>query len=300
MKNTIVFFLRRAAANMAGERTATLLTLTVVIISFFIFGAYATIGVNLVGFVDHFAGHAQIVFYLKDGADGAQIEALQKSLKEEPDVQEVAYLTSQQALERLKRDLADAPEFLESLQESPVPASVEVKTRSAYRERPDLTGLIEKAKAYPIVESVDAGDEFSDAFARILSGMWAAGGIIAIFLMLSAIFIVANTIRLTIIRRRDEIENMRLVGATNAFVKAPFLIEGVIVGAVGAAAAIAVLYLLYRYLFIPAVIQGPALTVFTDFNPQFLRSSMVLAGIALGAFVGIVGAQLSVGRYLKI
>jgi cell division transport system permease protein len=293
------YYLRQTAANIRGEWTASLLTVLVVTISFIIFGAFLLAGRNVEGFFEHFAGNVQIVFYMDDAASAEQIGALTKSLREDGRVKTATYISSQAALERLRRELLDAPEFLEGLTESPIPPSIEVEMKATLDQRPDLSRMVETYGRRPGVASVDAGDEFSDAFARVLAGMWMGGSVVAIFLTLSAVFIVANTIRLTIIRRRHEIDNMRLVGATNAFVNVPFLLEGVAVGVTGAAMATLALFIVYRWLVLPALLDAAVMSVFTGFNPRFLSAPMVLAALFLGAFVGWLGAQMSVGRYLK-
>ncbi|MCC6160554.1 MAG: ABC transporter permease [Deltaproteobacteria bacterium] len=295
----IAFFARQAASNIRGEALATALSVAVVAISFLIFGAFVLLGQNMSGFFEHFAGQVQMVVYLRDDVSAAQIEDLSNALRAEPGVDTVSYLSSAAALERLRRDLLDAPEFLEGITESPIPASLEVAFRADFAERPNLRPVADRYRGRPGVASVDSGDEFSDAFAQVLAAIWAGGSVVAVFLMLSAVFIVANTIRLTIIRRRGEIENMRLVGATNAFVNAPFLIEGTFVGFVGAALAVGIQYVLYRLVALPAIINASVLSVLTGFDPSFLSSTLVFAGPALGAFVGLLGAQMSVGRYLK-
>ncbi|MCZ7582250.1 MAG: permease-like cell division protein FtsX [Deltaproteobacteria bacterium] len=270
MTGAPLYFFRRALANIAGERTATGLTLSVVTISFLIFGVYVTIAQNAAHFMSDFAGRVQIVFDLRRDADALAGEALASKLRAEPQVAEARYVSPADALDRLRRDLTHAPDLLHALTESPLPASVEVTLKAEYRERPDIARLIERYAHAPIVDAVDAGDEFMDAFTRVLAGIWVAGVVIGAFLMVSAVFIVANTIRLTIIRRRGEIENMRLVGATNAFVKAPFLIEGILVGATGALAAAGGLYLLYRFILVPVAVSAPVISVFTGFEPVFL------------------------------
>ncbi|MBZ0271691.1 ABC transporter permease [bacterium] len=293
------YFVGRAFANMRAERTATTLTLLVVTISFLIFGAYMMLGFNVQGFVDHFAGEIQIVYYLREGVPAADGRRLAAEIEREANVRKARYISERESLDRLRRELIDAPELLDGLTASPIPASIEVTLAAAARDKAGYDDLVRRYETRPIVESVDAGDEFTDAFARVVAGMWAGGIVIALFLMLSAIFIVANTIRLTIIRRRDEIDNMRLVGATNTFVKTPFLIEGILVGALGAILAGATLWALHFAIVMPWTVTTSVLTVLTRFEPRFLPAEFLAAGLGLGAFVGLVGAQLSVGRYLK-
>ncbi|MCB9477966.1 MAG: ABC transporter permease [Deltaproteobacteria bacterium] len=295
----LLYFLRNAAANIRGELVASLLTLAVVTISFVILGAYVLVGMNVSRYVDEFAGQIQIIFYLEKDATAAEVETFVAKLREHPTVRRATYVTPAEALVRLQQDLADAPEFLQDLEESPVPASVEVELAGSFRHRPEVEPLVNAFSQFRVVESVDAGDEFDKAFSRILTGLWLSGVVIGIFLMISAVFIVANTIRLTIIRRREEIENMRLVGATNAFVKAPFLIEGIAMGAGGAMLALVLLLVVHRFVMVPMTLEGPALSVFTGFDWQFAPARFLFIAVALGALIGWIGAQFSVGRYLK-
>ena len=299
MLGRIARFFYRALANMRQEGLAAFLTLVVVMISFLILGAYITFGLNVSNFIRHFAGHVQVVFYLDSDVTGSQISDLTRALGTEKDVVEVTYIPRDQAIARLKRDLAEAMDFLVGLEDIQAPASLEVELGVDFHTRPDLRSMIERYSQAPGVESVDAGDEFSDAFARLIAGLWASGIVIAIFLMFSAVFIVANTVRLTIVRHKDEIDNMRLVGATNAFVKTPFLIEGIIVGSLGAAAALSLLYLIYKFIVFPFVANAPAMSLLSGFTPEFPSLLISFAQVFFGALIGFFGAQISVGRYLK-
>ncbi len=300
MFGKIVRIIGRALTNIRQEGFAAFLTLLVVMISFLILGAYIILALNISNFIRHFAGHVQVVVYLKEGISAAQVNELTKSLSNEPDVVEVVYIPGEKAIERLKADLSDSLEFLAGIEDIKVPASLEIELGVDFHERPDLKQMIERYSMAPGVESVDAGDEFSDAFARLIAALWASGIVIAVFLMFSAIFIVANTVRLTIVRRRDEIDNMRLVGATNAFVKMPFLIEGIIVGSLGAAVALSLLYLLYASLILPFIVDAPSMSLLSGFHPAFLTLTMSLGQVLFGALIGLFGAQISVGRYLKV
>lgn len=300
MIRSVAYFLKRSLANMRGEGVATLLTLMVVTISFLILGTYITLGLNLSRFVDYFAGHVQVVLYLDKEVSAEEVDALIRALSAEDQVVKVSYMTGEQALARMRVDLADAPDFLRGVEELSIPPSLEVELGVDFYQRPNLKEIVEKYRHAAGVDSIDAGDEFTDAFARLLAGLWFAGSAIAVFLMFSAMFIVANTIRLTIIRHRDEIENMRLVGATNFFVTTPFLIEGVLVGAAGALFAWVMLFALFRGLILPFVADAPAMSIMSGFDPSFMPIPLLALQMVMGAVVGFLGAQLSVGRYLRV
>jgi cell division transport system permease protein len=237
----------------------------------------------------------EISLYLDDGAKPSDILALKARIEKDPAVARVDYLTKQQALDRL-RELAQRKEdfTVADLGSNPLPASLDIKLASAQEMTRISTSLKDEVGHGVVTDVIDNPSVVEQllTITKVLS----VGGIAVLAMMLFvALFVIVNTIRISVHARRDEIEIMQLVGATDWFVSWPFILEGMLVGACGAVLAAAALGMAY-----PFVV--PALTRFLDILPVSIGATF-LAEMALGVLgfallVGGFGASFSVRSQL--
>lgn len=237
----------------------------------------------------------ELVVYLADDAKPTDVLELRRRIETDPAVEAVVYVSKDQALERLKEIAKRRPELaLEDVTTNPLQNSLEVKLANAQETR-RIAGLIReeigKGVVYDLVDNPTVVDKLL-TITRVLS----IGGIAVLGMMLFvALFVIVNTIRIAVHARRDEIEIMKLVGATDWFVRWPFIVEGMLVGAFGAIVALGAI----------AAAAGPvsnALIGFLDILPVSLGSNF-MAQLALGVLgfallVGGGGATLSVRTHL--
>ncbi|MBA3375483.1 MAG: ABC transporter permease [Actinobacteria bacterium] len=237
----------------------------------------------------------ELVVYLEDDAKPSDVLELRRRVENDPAVEAVVYISKEQALDRLKEIARRRPELaLEDVTTNPLPNSLEVKLASAQETR-RVSGMLReevgKGIIYDLVDNPTVVDKLL-TITRVLS----IGGIAVLGMMLFvALFIIVNTIRIAVHARRDEIEIMKLVGATDWFVRWPFIVEGMLVGALGAIVALGVI----------AAAAGPvsnALVGFLDILPVSLGANF-MAQLAAAVFgfallVGGVGATLSVRTHL--
>jgi cell division transport system permease protein len=201
-----------------------------------------------------------------------------------PEVAEVELVTSDRALEKARRELG---EFSDVFEGAILPASIEVKLRAGHRDPATVKRVADRLAALDFVDDVRFGEEWVGKLHRIRNIAGATGLVLGTAFALVALIIIGATIRMTVLARSREIAIMRLVGATDGFIRRPFLIEGFLKGVFGGAAALLLIWsatqVIERYL---------------AFETVFFDGRLALAGLAAGAFMGLFGSMLSVRRHL--
>ena len=234
-----------------------------------------------------------VVAYLKDGADPAAVQNLHDSLLKDARVASVTLITKQQALVRMQQTLGSQSKLLAQLGDNPLPASFEIALKSA-GSAPQIAQLVQSD---PAVESVDYQQGVVDRLLAITGFLRLAGLGLVVGLAIIALFIIINTTRIAVYGRRQEIEIMKLVGATDWFVRGPFLFEGMALGFMGAVVSCCLLAASYR----PIIAKIASLLTFLplDFDPLLLPK---LLGVVLGGglAVGAAGSYISVRRFLDV
>ena len=279
--------LRNPAMSVASTLTVTLM------LTLFAFFMTADRGLQAAAAV--LEGKVELALFIDDNAKVSDVLALKTRIEMDPAVALVDYVTKEQALQRLREIAARRPDFaLADVSTNPLPASLEIKmadAQQAKRLANDLRAEVGKGVVYDVVDNPQVVDQLL-TITRFLS----VGGIAILLMMLFvALFVIVNTIRIAVHARRDEIEIMKLVGASDWFVRWPFILEGMLVGALGAVVSLAVLFaaaapvtsVMMDFLDVLPVSFG------RDFAVQLIAS---VFGVAL--LVGAGGATLSVRTHL--
>ncbi len=230
--------------------------------------------------------------YLKHTAPKA--EKLKKEVLKIAGVKTVEYISKEKALTELKSGLPGGGDIFDGLDENPLPASFEITLKEPHREADRMGVVVERLKAFDWVGEVQYSREWARKFSAFLSFIELVALLIGVFLMVATIFIITNTIRLTVYARRDEIEVMRLVGASDVFIKAPFFAEGVIQGVGGGVIAFGIL-IAWRLILTPRI---PAYLKFMLDTPIGLPTLLAIL-VAVGVCMGVVGSLISMSRFLK-
>jgi cell division transport system permease protein len=287
------FYIGEAVRSLRANLATTLAaTVTVLIVMFFL-GVFVALGSYLYAKVDQVRGETKVSVYLKDDVLNRQVGNLEVRLRQNPDVKNVVYLSKAAALVKMKKQLGKDNNVFKQLPVNPLPASLEVHLHDPNQAK----AVAATVHARPGVDSVNYGGKTADRVLRVGATIEAVVGGLILVLAIAAVLLIANTIRLSIHSRRREIEVMKLVGATNWFVRLPFIIEGMLCGLVGAAVAIALLYASYVGL-LRSWIQGSDLSSSQVQAISFwlLGALLIVAGTGLGA----VGSGLTLRRYLRI
>jgi cell division transport system permease protein len=286
------YFFEEALVSLWRSRLVTVVSVGTMAISLFVFGAFLIAASNLSSAVSEWSRKIQVTFYLQDGVQPHDRESLATRLQGDPAVASVEYVSREQAVERFKRLFQDLATLPEDLGESPFPAALEV-TLSAGRDAPqDAQRIVAVYGNLPGVEEVQYDLLWVQRlFTAIRLTRW-AGGLLGGILVLASVFTISNVVRLTAYSRQDEIDIMRLVGATQGYVKGPFIVEGMIQGGLGGLVAIGLLWIAFRTLVHDALAASDLLGRAIVFLPPALCASIVLGGM----IVGIVGGYLSLRR----
>ena len=228
--------------------------------------------------------------YLREGADPAQIQELREAVNRTAGVRTVRYVSPEEARRELVTESSDGA--LAALPVQAFSASLEVDFQEDLPDA-DVGAIAGKLKSIPVVDSVETYARWSERLGRLLDGGVAASLLLSLVVSGAVISVVASTMRMALERRRVEVEVLRLVGATNGYVRAPFLVEGAAQGGLGAAAAVLLLAVLY------GIVRGRfdgELAVLLGVEPAFLPWHVVVAMVLGGALLGALSSAFSLRR----
>jgi cell division transport system permease protein len=286
---------RRAAVNLWRAPLPSLVSILTIALALslgaaFVLGAFAARAL-----FRSWGTQAAVTLYLDRALTDAQGRAVAQQAQAQAGDAAVAYVDRPTALLRLRQDLGDLASSLDGLSEDPLPPTVEVTPRTLLS--PSALRLLSGRLAQlPGVQEVDYGREWLDKLEALGSASRAFGAGTFVAVLGAALLVVANTIRLAVYARRDEIEIMKLVGATDGYVRAPFLLEGLFQGLLGAGLAVLAVLSLQRWL-LPRV--QAAFAFAAGAVPPRILPVHAAALLGMGAVVGLLGSWLAVGRFLR-
>ena len=278
--------LRSLGSNLSTTIAATM----TVLIGMFLLGLFIALGSWVVSWSDHVKRELLVKVFYKQDAKEAQINDVRAQLEADPRVKSVSFVSAQEALRRMESRF---PELTEDLPSNPLPPSHEVVPVRGE----DVDAIAQSLRPLPAgVEKVKYGKQTADRILRVARVIEIVFLAAVIVLLIASTLLIANTIRLSIFSRRREIEVMKLVGATNWFVRGPFMLEGLICGLVGSLVAV-LLLLLGKELALPAILGR----IESSSDVEALAFSVnALILVAVGLAVGAVGSGLTLRRFLQV
>lgn len=291
------FFLRKAIAALRRSYGISLLSILTMGIALATSATFLVIVETLDRFMLKLSAEVEISAYLSAGIKKVDAAAARAEISAWPGIAEVTHTSSARALDELRVSLKDDAGLLDGFPSDALPAVLTVRLAPKSWSGDELRELAERIKEVSGIDDVRYGRESIERVGSLLGLVRIIGLVLGISLSLATILIISNTIRLTVYARRDEIEIMSLVGATDAFVRAPFIIEGVIQGVMGAVLAIVLLASL-RGAITLAVERG-----LSGYGPIQLDLGLahVFAYLLIaGALLGLVGSALAVGKFLEV
>lgn len=235
------YVLAEAVLNLRINRATTLIAVATMAFTLMCFGVFLLLYVNLKELAGSLQDEIKVVVYLVEDQGAKAVADWQHRLKGEPEIAAVIYVSKEQALAEFRAQFPAEQHLLDGLGENPLPASLVVTVAPAYRSSQAVKRLSERLSVLPGVAQVQYSQDWIESLAGLVRyfelGALAVGGILSV----ASMTIIANTVRLTLYARKDEIEIMRLIGATRAFINIPYLLEGAMLGALGGAIALAML-----------------------------------------------------------
>jgi cell division transport system permease protein len=288
----IVYFLEEALTSLWRSRLINSLSILTIAVSLFVVGAFVTLGANLSRIVAEWTEKVQVVFYLEDGIEAHIQKILEDRLRGEAGVESLRYVSEEEALARFKALFKDLETLAEDLGENPFPASLEVTLKRGHEGPVEVQRLVSDFQRAPGVSDVQYDllwIQRLSAAIRLIHGVGAfLGGILA----LAGVFTISNVIRLTVYARQDELDIMRLVGATNAYVRGPFVAEGMLLGGMGGLVSLALLAVAFRLFVRDALAASDLLGRASVVLPTAVGVGLIVGGM----IVGLIGSLISLGR----
>jgi cell division transport system permease protein len=284
------YSIRLALQSLWHEKWINLLSMLTIAMGLLVITLVATSIYNLNLFTRKLPEKFFIVAYLKDGLGEKQAQSLAASIREKAPVEKVKYVSKAEALSELKTSLKDAEYIIEGLDENPLPASIEIRLKKDAVGPQTVKSLADSLKKTEGVEDVQYGEKFLLSLHSIKTGMETIGLILTGVMISGIIFICYSTVKILFYRRKDEIETLKLLGATRGFIRTPFVIEGSAIGiAGGIVSTLIVLAFYYSVLYKLGATVPIVRTVV--FPPEILLSLPVT-----GLFLGITGSLIAMGR----
>lgn len=273
-------------ALTASRRAPLLSVLSVVTIAFslFAFGLFGLAAINIRKALEQVEERVEVRGFIGSGTEIESVAAAMKDIGEFPEVARVDYVSEERALERARKEMG---EFADVFEAGVLPASIEVHLRSGFRSPANVRSVAERMRTYRFIDDVRYGEEWVEKLYRLRNIATVAGIALGLAFAAVAVIIIGATIRMAVLARAEEISIMRLVGATDMFVRLPFLLDGLVKGTIGGILAVLFTWVAHR-------------TV----NEYFLRTvffdrELIFLGIVGGAVIGVLGSLVSVGRHLR-
>lgn len=286
------YFFREAIVNLARSWKISAVAVSTIAVSLFIGGALLLLIGNLDRQVQEWRREAKVIVYLRPGVTPAAASGLQASLRQPRWVSGVASVSAEQARQRFERYFPSVAELVHGWGEEPLPASFEVAYDPERVEPRAFEAWVQSLRRAPQVGMVDDDRDWVSQLEGVLRVIGGIGLAVVVVLLVAAIFTIASVIRLTAYLYRDEIGVMRLVGATELFIRGPFYVEGLVQGILGGGIALLALYLGHLVM----VPQVPRTWLAGVLTGSFLSLRDQLLIVTLGAAAGLVGAVASLRR----
>ncbi len=291
----MMIFFKRAIDDILQNRFLNFVTIITISLAILIASTFILFFVNTSEIINSWQRGLRIMAYLKPGIHSTDLTHLKRTIQSLDGVHTLRFISKQEALDRLKAQMQHQSSLFENLTENPLPDSFEIRMTASTGSWQKIESLAAQIESLTLIEEVEYGRRWIGRFVRIISLFRLAGYAMGALFFMATVFIVANTIRLVIYSRREEVEIMRLVGATDSFIKIPFYIEGLIQGALGA--AIGLMMLFVSFFFISSNIEqgfSPGL-----FHLQFLSPTAVGGILLASMLVGWLGCYISLKQFLK-
>lgn len=292
------YFTRKAIGNLLGNRLVTMITTCTITLALLIISLFMLIYVNMEGTIEQWSRKVVVTVYFDKDPLPQDLSALKSRIGGLPGTESVQYVSREEALKKFRSRLKGQESLLEGVSADILPSSFEITLNKEFRSSDAVNLYVSRLKHVQGIGEVQYGEEWVKKFLTFFQFVRVLGLLIALFLILAVLFIVSNTIKLTVLARHDELEILALVGATSFFIKAPFLVEGMLQGAAGAILAVSILTAGYYSLLANAV-------NFLSFNPAdagliFLPPSHLAALICGGILLGFIGSLASLKKLIAI
>ncbi|MBI5399420.1 ABC transporter permease [Candidatus Saganbacteria bacterium] len=292
MFSNLEFFLVEALRSFRRSALMSFVAIGTITVSLFVFGVFLLLVVNLGSIVGSVSSKMDLAAYVNKDISLEEAGALQLTLAKIPGVEKIDFISRTEAWRQFKDEFGSQLDLDATMTNNPLPHTFNIKVRT-----PDILPKVAKEVSnFQLIDEVRYSGKFVDQMKSLLDAIRIGGASLVILIALATLLIVVNTIRLTVLARETDISIMKLVGATDIFVKWPFIIEGILLGVLGGLASFIILNFSYSAVLYKVSSALPFLPLMGD---QRLLSLIYLTMVLLGTGLGMLGAYISVSRILN-
>jgi cell division transport system permease protein len=263
----------------------SVLSVTTIAFSLFTFALFGLVALNIKRALEGVEERVEIRAFVADATPPEEVVAAAQEIGRYREVQSAKLVSQEQALARARRELG---EFTDVFEEGVLPASIDIRLKPGSRDPRTVAAIATRVRTFAFIDDVRFGEEWIAQLHRLRNLAGVAGVALGLAFAIVAVIIIGATIRMTVLARSKEISIMRLVGATDSFIRRPFLIEGFAKGVLGGLLALVLTW-----------IAAATLEHYLNFRAMFFSDEVAAFGLAGGALIGLLGSGYAVGRHLR-
>lgn len=294
MFSSLSYFWGETFRSLFRNRFMAIASVLTVTLSMFILGVFLSAVLNINHMASYLENQVEMTVYLKDGLTTDQVMGIGKYLKAQPGMKEIKFTNKDQAMEDFRERMGDQQGLLDAINGNPLPASYQM----SFQTPEQLKTAAEVVAKYQGVETVQYGKDIIEQLYKVAQVIRLSGIVLIIFLAGAELFIISNTIRLTVFARRREIQIMKYVGASNGFIRWPFLFEGMVIGFLGSGFASFILWEGYKTVVSEMVAAGLVFIPMIPLWPFMGYTTLII--LAAGIVIGVMGSAISLRKYMKV
>ncbi|AEF16568.1 protein of unknown function DUF214 [Thermoanaerobacterium xylanolyticum LX-11] len=292
--NTAAYYIREGLTNVKRNRAMTVASITSVTAALLILGLFLIIILNVDSMASQVESQLELKAFINDNYDAAEVAKVGEEIKAISGVKSITFESKKDALNNFKKQLGDKSYLVNGLEnDNPMPQSFIVKVTDANM----MKQVSEKIKKIDGVTQVSYGQDVVDKLLGIIKIIRIVGLFVILILFIISVVIISNTIKLGVFARRREINIMKYIGATDWFIRWPFLVEGIVLGLVGSVLAIAILGFIYGY---ASDLVNNKLIIFTLLPAGVVIRQSLVYFLAMGSLIGAIGSGISIKRFLNV
>ena len=300
MLNSFFYLVKQGFKNLWNNRLMSLASIGVLVSCMLLIGAAALLSLNVSSIVDEIEDQSEAIIYLEDNLSKEEIEEVRDGIIATGKVSTIEYISKEDALLAMMESMGDDGMLFDAYKdENNLPDSFRV----TFHDVSDLENTVAHIQAFPGVDSVSALTEVAEVITGVKKMAYVGGTIIIGLLIIVSLMIIGNTIKITVFSRKREVTIMKYVGATNGFIRLPFIVEGITLGVISGTLSYGVIYFAYDYIVKWTASQSAAWfsQIVSDLVPFTAVSDYLLVGfIGGGAFIGLFGCVAFIGKHLNV
>lgn len=293
--STVKYFSMDSLISLRRNKTLSIASVITVSLTLFMFGIFFLTMLNANQLLKNLESRLEVSIFLKENVAAVEKQKVVNEIKGIQGVSGIKYITKKEALEKLNNQLGEEnKDLMKGLdKQNPLPESFIVKVEDASI----IKNVVQKSKGIKSVEKVVANEDLVNQISKITRGVKWVGGVALLIMIPICLFLIGNTIKLAVYARKREINIMKFVGATDWFIRWPFIIEGVIIGVIGSLVASGLLYYVYKAVYNKLTDIIMLLNILT---PRYFVMNVVWIFIISGIVIGGIGSILSIRKFLEV